>query len=49
MGLFKPDFFRSLALGFAAGAVLVLGTLGIGGIGDVANEVVPRASAAPAP
>lgn len=46
MGLFKPDFFRSLALGFAAGAVLVFGALDISGAGDVAGELVPSASAA---
>lgn len=47
MGLFKPDFFRFFALGFAAGAALVVGTLGLGSIsGGIAHEVMPQASAA---
>ena len=49
MGLFKPDLYRSFAVGFAVGAVLVLASLGIN-VGDtVANGVAPAAVAAPAP
>lgn len=48
MGLFKPDFYRFLALGFAAGAVLVFLTLGGGANGPAAHDIVPRAVAAPA-
>lgn len=46
MGLFTPDFFRSLAFGFAAGAALVFGVLDSGSTGDVAHGVIPSASAA---
>ena len=31
MGLFKPDFYRFFAIGFGAGALLVLATIGIKG------------------
>jgi hypothetical protein len=48
MGLFKSDFTRFFALGFGAGALLVLATIGIGGGSDVANGVVPQAIAAEA-
>lgn len=48
MGLFKPDLYRSFALGFAAGALLVLGTMGFGAMGSLTDSVVPSASAAPA-
>ena len=48
MGLFKADFFRFFAFGFAAGAVLVFTTLD-GDVGsDLARGVVPAAEAAPA-
>jgi len=30
MGLFKADFYRFFALGFAGGALLVLGAMGVG-------------------
>ena len=46
MGLFRSDFTRFFALGFGAGALLVLATIGIGGSGDVAGGVVPPAVAA---
>jgi hypothetical protein len=48
MGLFKADFYRFFAIGFAAGAMLVLATIGIRGVGEVASSVVPSAVAAPA-
>jgi hypothetical protein len=48
VGLLKPDFYRFFIIGFAAGALLVVGTVGIGGAGDVAHSVVPSAIAAPA-
>lgn len=48
MRVFKADFCRFFAIGFAAGALLVLGMTGIGGAGDVARGVVPNAIAAPA-
>lgn len=47
MGLFKADLFRSLAIGFALGAVVVFGALG-GNVGSIANGVAPAAEAAPA-
>lgn len=47
MGLMKPDMYRSLALGFAAGALLVLGTVGIGGH-SLGADLVPSVQAAAA-
>lgn len=44
MGLFKADFYRSFAIGFALGAVAVFAMLG-----EAASPVVPVAVAAPAP
>ncbi len=48
MGLLKADFYRFFALGFAAGAILVGASFGIGGGEDLAHSVVPSAVAAPA-
>jgi hypothetical protein len=48
MGLFKADFYRFFAIGFGAGALLVLATIGIGGADEIAHGVVPSAVAAPA-
>ncbi len=48
MGLFKPDFFRSLAIGFAVGAVIVFSALGIDPSEDLAQGVAPAAEAAAA-
>jgi hypothetical protein len=48
MGLFKTDFYRFFAIGFGAGALLVLVTMGINGANEVAQGVVPSAVAAPA-
>lgn len=47
MGLFKPDFYRSFAIGFALGAVVVFGTVS-GTSSPFADGVVPPAAAAPA-
>lgn len=47
MGLFKPDLYRSFAIGFALGAVVVFTTLG-GWAGETVGEsVMPAAVAAP--
>ncbi len=45
MGLFKPDFFRSLAIGFAVGAVLVFSMIDSGAGSSLANGVAPRVEA----
>jgi hypothetical protein len=47
MGLFKPDFYRSFAIGFALGAVAVFATVG-GTASPFADGLVPAAVAAPA-
>lgn len=44
MGLFRSDFYRSFAIGFSLGAMIVFGTLG----GHSVNPVVGDAVAAPA-
>jgi hypothetical protein len=46
MGLFKSDLYRSLALGFVAGAIIVFSTLGIDAGSKLANGVAPSAEAA---
>lgn len=46
MGLFKADFFRFFAFGFAAGAVLVFAALDSHVASDLASGVVPVAEAA---
>ena len=48
MGLFKSDLVRSLAIGFALGAVLVFSALGIDPSRNLANGVAPPAEAAAA-
>jgi hypothetical protein len=48
MGPFKGDFYRFFGFGFIAGALLVLGTIGIGGTEDMTGNVVPNAYAATA-
>lgn len=45
MGLFKPDLFRSLAIGFVLGA---LGLVAVMGGDRMSDSVVPQAVAAPA-
>jgi len=47
MGLFKADFFRFFAMGFAAGAVLIFTTLDSDVGSELAHGVVPIAEAAP--
>ena len=47
MSIFKGDFYRFFGFGFVAGALLVAGTIGIGGAGEIAGSVVPHALAAP--
>ena len=48
MGLFKADLYRSLAVGFALGAVIVFTALGIDPSHNLANNVAPPAEAAAA-
>lgn len=49
MTLFKSDLFRSFAVGFGLGAVIVFSSFG-GWASDAVNgSVVPQAIAAPAP
>ncbi len=48
MGLFKPDLYRSLAIGFLVGAVIVFSALGINPSQDLAQGVAPAAQAASA-
>lgn len=48
MQLLKSEITRFFAIGFGAGALLVLATIGIGGSSDVATGVVPKAVAAEA-
>jgi hypothetical protein len=45
MGLFKADFYRFFALGFAGGAVLVFGVMGLGSGAPLADNLVPAAQA----
>jgi hypothetical protein len=46
MGLFKPDLYRSFAIGFALGAVLLIGTLDDGARSQIAAKIIPGALAA---
>jgi hypothetical protein len=48
MGLFKPDLYRSLAIGFVLGAVVVFSVLGIDPGQKIAQGVAPQAEAASA-
>lgn len=45
MGLFKADFYRFFALGFAGGALLVFGVMGSGSHTNLADNIVPPAQA----
>jgi hypothetical protein len=49
MRLFKDAFTRFFIIGFAAGAVVVAATSGIGGTPEVPGGMVPSAVAATAP
>jgi hypothetical protein len=46
MRIFKNETIRFIALGFAGGAALVLGTMGIDSATKIANGIVPPANAA---
>lgn len=46
MKFLKTEFTRFFALGFAGGAALVLGALGIDGVTDIASGIIPPAEAA---
>lgn len=46
MRIFKADFYRYFAFGFAGGALLVLGAMGIGQVSPLSNDLVPSAQAA---
>lgn len=46
MGLFKADFYRFFALGFAGGALLVFGSVSLHHDGSLADNIVPPAEAA---
>jgi hypothetical protein len=48
MGLFKPDLYRSFAVGFVLGAALLAGFMGSKDNGPIAGQVIPSATAAPA-
>jgi hypothetical protein len=48
MGLFKADFYRFFALGFAGGALIVMGTLGLD-LTPVIEGLVTPAQAAVTP
>lgn len=45
MGLFKADFYRFFALGFAGGALLVFGAMSLDGGADIGDNIVPPAQA----
>lgn len=46
MGLFKPDLYRSFAIGFVVGAVILAGAMSFKN-SSIAERVIPAASAAP--
>ena len=46
MRILKNEIARYLAFGFAGGAALVLGTMGIGSASRIADGIVPSAQAA---
>ncbi|CCA91184.1 hypothetical protein [Novosphingobium sp. PP1Y] len=46
MGLFKADFYRFFALGFAGGALLVFGSMNLHHSASLADNIVPPAEAA---
>lgn len=47
MGLFKPDLYRSFAIGFVAGAAILGAVQGLKSDRSIADRVIPAASAAP--
>lgn len=46
MSFLKGEFSRFFAIGFAGGALLVLGVIGIGHVAPLAADLVPPAQAA---
>ena len=48
MGLFKPDLYRSFALGFALGTAVLVGGMMAQSNEGLAGQVIPKAEAAPA-
>lgn len=48
MGLFKPDLYRSFALGFVLGAAALVGGMLAQSDAGLAGQVIPKAEAAPA-
>ena len=46
MGLFKSDLFRSFGLGFALGAVLLVGSVWAQSEDGISGKVIPKAEAA---
>jgi hypothetical protein len=46
MGLFKPDLYRSFALGFALGAAALVGGTMAQSEAGLAGQVIPKAEAA---
>ncbi len=46
MGLFKPDLYRSFAIGFALGAAALVATVGFRG-DSAGHGMIPTAAAAP--
>jgi hypothetical protein len=47
MGLFKPDLYRSFAVGFALGAVVLFASVGGSGRAALVDSILPSAVAAP--
>ncbi|MBN8500127.1 MAG: hypothetical protein J0M19_03120 [Sphingomonadales bacterium] len=48
MGLFKPDLYRSFAVGFVLGAALLSGFMAAKSGDGLSDKVIPAATAAPA-
>lgn len=48
MGLFKPDLYRSFAIGFAIGAAMLVAGVSVEALGHRAEAAVPAAQTAPA-
>ena len=47
MGLFKPDLYRSFAIGFVAGAAILGAVMSVKNESSIGDGVIPAASAAP--
>lgn len=47
MGLFKPDLYRSFAIGFVAGAAILGAAMSLKSESPITRQVIPAASAAP--